>query len=216
MIQDLSEISKPLQGFLRRHRLRAKTLLTDGSRTETYVVDYVDRAEDRRDAVVVAAYALPEGATSPNEASVLMRRQVRYPPFLLGGAPTMLELVAGLIELPERPEQACVRELLEEASLEVSIEMVESLGAAFFASPGILTERMFPVAVRLPIETLHAAAQLPALGDGSPMEEGASLVVMGISEAIEGAEQESPEGICDAKTELTLRRLRGRLNAVLC
>ena len=42
IIQDISRISSPIDGFLRRMRVRAKSLLSDGTRTDTYVMDWWD------------------------------------------------------------------------------------------------------------------------------------------------------------------------------
>ena len=211
LIQDLSQVSSPTQGFLRRHRHRVKTILSNGRRTDTYVVDYVDRPAHRRDAVGVIAF---QPKHTPGEAVVLLREQVRYPPLIVGGRPTLIEIVAGLIEGDERPEVAGLRELEEEAGLSISEEHATLLGGLFFPSPGILTERISIVAVELPPDAFDRP--LSPLGDGSAMEEGAVLLSMSLDDALSladrGGSDEEPQ-IQDAKTELALHRLKRMLEA---
>lgn len=207
LIQDISRISSPVDGFLRRHRHRAKSLLEDGTRTETYVVDFVDRAGDRRDAVAVAAY-WPDPGGRPEAATVLLRRQLRYPVHAVSGAALFTEVVAGILEHPETIERAATRELWEEAGVLVDVACVRPLGAPFFPCPGIVTERIYPVAAILPgtPDTGLAAAS----GDGSPLEEGAELVAMSLGDALSATGRlggEVTPFIADAKTEIALTRL---------
>ena len=103
-VQDLSRVSSPLDGFLRRFRLRVKSVLSDGSRTDTFVVDYADRDPERRHAACVLPYARA-ASQKPSETQVILRSQVRYPASLVTGQPTpggsrlgYDSLIAGILE----------------------------------------------------------------------------------------------------------------------
>jgi ADP-ribose pyrophosphatase len=205
LIQDISAISSPVEGYLRRYRHRIKTRLSDGSRTDVFVADYVDRASHQRDAVGVVLFA--RGDTSMS-ARVLLRRQLRYAAYIALGAPLVTEVVAGLIERPETPEQTAVRELYEEVGIEVAPDAVKRLGKPFFILPGLLPELMYPIAIELTPQLLEAACEAMPSGDGSPFEQGAEHVIMTIEEAI--ATSCAPGAnvdVADSKTELLLRRL---------
>src|SRR6185369_8190501 len=110
LIQDISGISSPLEGFLRRHRHRLKTILSDGQRTDVYVADFCDRAADRRNAIAVAAYARDPGG-DPMDAWILLRRQMRYAAYLVTGQPLTTEVIAGILEGDEALEEAVIREV---------------------------------------------------------------------------------------------------------
>lgn len=211
LIQDLSAISPALSGFLRRHRHRIKTKLSDGTRTDTYVVDYVDRAAGRRDAVGVLAFIR---AAHPLDTTVLLREQVRYPPHVVEGRATMIECVAGIIEDDEPPQTAALRELHEEAGLEVTPDKARRVGGWFYPSPGILTERIAIVVVELASDALDGPLAPP--GDGSEMEVGAELMSMSLGDALALADRGGTEDtyqIQDAKTELALFRLKRMLES---
>lgn len=186
-----------------------KTLLSDGTRTETFVVDYVDRSPDRRDAVAVIAY---EPADEVLDTVVLLREQVRYPAQVVTGHATLIEVVAGIIEGDEGAETAALRELQEEAGLTVPTARARRVGGQFFASPGIVTERMTVVAVQLDPGALDRPLAPP--GDGSAMEEGAALLSVSLGDALlltdRGGTDEELQ-IADAKTELALFRLKRML-----
>jgi 8-oxo-dGTP pyrophosphatase MutT (NUDIX family) len=211
LVQDISAISSPLDGFLRRHRHRVKTLLSDGTRTDTYVVDYIDRSGGTRDAMAVAPFARdPSGAIERTQ--VLLRRQVRYAAYLIAGEPLTTELIAGVIEEGERPEECVVRELYEEAGLEVELAKVRRLGLPYFVLPGTLTERLVPMAVELDPSALRQAVDIDPYGDGSPFEEGAEAVVLTLGEVFDliargPASEKGALSISDSKTELILGRL---------
>ncbi len=211
LIQDLSAISPPLSGFLKRHRHRIKTLLSDGTRTDTFVVDYVDRSPHRRDAVGVIAFLRAE---DPLDTIVLLREQVRYPPHVVLGRATLIECVAGIIEGDEAPELAALRELYEEAGIRAEPAKAKRVGGWFFPSPGILTERIAIVAVELEPGALDGPLAPP--GDGSAMEEGAELLSMSLRDALAFADRGGTGDdlqIQDAKTELALFRLKRMLEA---
>ncbi len=211
LVQDISALSSPVRGYLVRLRHRLKTVLDDGSRTETYIADVVDRAPDKRDAVTIAIYAPAETVM---ETKVLLRRQLRYGAYLATGAPLVTELPAGVIE-GEDPRETTVRELWEEASIEVTPDDVMSLGPPFYALPSILTERIHPTAVAVTEAVLDASIRSTPEGDGSPFEEGAELFVCTLGEALDRTQRDddgSHDVIADAKTELVLARLAAALD----
>lgn len=210
LVQDVSRLSSPVEGFLRRHRHRVKTTFDDGSRTETYLVDYADRVPERREAVVVVVYA--RGPT-PKDTLLLLRSQLRYPVYIVEGRPEFLELIAGVLERPESVAACVVRELAEEAGLAVDEGMVQPLGPAFYPLPAAFTERLHLAAVELPEETIRAVVGTEPAGDGSPFEEGAELLAVTLGQALEVIDQgaQGPLRLDDAKTELGLRRLLARL-----
>jgi 8-oxo-dGTP pyrophosphatase MutT (NUDIX family) len=212
LIQDLSAISSPIEGFLRRHRHRIKTLLSDGTRTDTYVADYIDRAGDFRDAVAIAIFARQK---TPGETLILLRRQVRYAAWISTGAPLVTEVPAGVLELPETPEECAQREVYEETGIEVGLDKVRQLGRPFYILPGTITERLFAASAEVSSEAIRAAAGTQPMGDGSPFEEGAELVVLTLADAlsaIAGKRSGATPDIMDSKTELLLRRLKDALS----
>jgi 8-oxo-dGTP pyrophosphatase MutT (NUDIX family) len=218
LIQDISKISSPVEGFLRRHRHRAKTVLEDGTRTDVYVADFVDRDPYHRHAVGAAVYSRPARRKDVGSARVLLRRQVRYALYLMTKEPLCTEVVAGLQEGDESPEATAVREVDEEAGITASTTDVRILGNAFFVLPGTLTEQITPVAVEVPEETLLQAVENEISGDGSPFEEGAELVSMTLDQALSlidapARHHGSLLWINDAKTELILLRLQRFLRA---
>ena len=211
-MQDISGIASPTEGFVRRYRHRAKTHLSDGTRTDAYVVDFVDRAPTRRDAVAVALYV---PAPEPGRTMVVLRQQLRYPVFVATGAPLMTEVVAGVLEDDEPPEQTAVREVAEETGLTISSRNVERLGGPFYPSPGVFTEMIHVVAARLQPDALDGPLPI-APGDGSPLEAGARLVAVALDDVFDLPHGPPGAGdtrvlLCDAKTEIALRRLRERL-----
>lgn len=215
LVQDISGISSPLEGFLRRYRHRVKTVLSDGSRSDVYTADFVDRRAEIRDAVAVAVFAR---AASLDETRLLLRRQVRYGAYRVHGQALTTELIAGLIEGEEPPLETARRELLEEAGIESLPSRTWALGPPFFVLPGVMTERIFPVAIEIDAATFEAVPELVPQGDGSPFEEGALPLVATFAEvdALIARGPSSEPGalfIADAKTELVLGRLRRALEA---
>lgn len=212
IIQDISRISSPTDGFLRRLRVRAKSLLADGTRTDSYVLDYVDRREDLRDAVSILPYAPAPGLQPVGATRVLFRRQLRYPAYLITGQALFTEAIAGLIEAPENAQDAAVRELYEETGVRVTRDRMRPLGRPYFPTPGAFTERIFPFAVEVDREELERAE---AYAD-SPMEEGAEMITTSLSDAMVLVDQDPlavDRGvfIADAKTEILLYRLQAFL-----
>lgn len=73
----------------------------------------------------------------PHLDRVVMLEQFRPSPFLVGNPPLMTEIVAGLIDEGESPEEAVRREAKEEAGLTVG--RLREIGT-FFSSQGACTE----------------------------------------------------------------------------
>ncbi len=199
--------------FLRLCRLHLRNRRSDGSRSQPYVCDYVDRP-GRPDAVVVAVFSRREDG-----CHVLLRECLRpalgvgratVDPPIPDAAPYLLfsEVVAGVIE-PEDRGEAGIRaraavEVAEEAGYRVDPAQVFFLGAGMFPSPGSMIEKFWFVAA----EVGDPSGATPPPGDGSPMEEGARLRWLPLDRAISACVQGEIE---DAKTELVLRRLRDHL-----
>ena len=201
-------------GFLAIRRMRMMNLHADGTRSREYLVDFLVRPKGI-DAVVVAVWH----RAADGRVRVLLRDGLR-PPLCVGRSPDQLvvpdarpylffrEVVAGIIETSDQGEDGLRRraalEVLEEAGFDVDPARVERLGAGSFPSPGAMPERFFLTAV----EVADPAAARPPEGDGSPMEEGATILWMDLDEAIAACVRGDIE---DAKSELVLRRLRERV-----
>ena len=94
-------------------------------------------------------------------------------------------------------------EAQEEAGARVRAEDFRVLAGESFASPGTGDEKLRFCAAATPL-----AAAAPGDGDGSVMEEAASLVTLELADAIEACRS---GGIPDLKTEVGLLRLADHL-----
>ncbi len=198
-------------GFLAIRRLRLRNRYEDGGLSERYVCDFVHR-DVGVDAVVVVVWT----RRGDGGVDVLIRDGLR-PSLAVGrdGAPVpdgrsylfISEVVAGIIERDDVGldgiHRRAAAEVLEEAGFEVAADAVELLGAAAFPSPGAFTEKFWLAAVEVDPST-----RVEPEGDGSPMEEGASVRWLDLDTAIAAGVAGELE---DMKTELALRRLRDRL-----
>ena len=112
------------------------------------------------------------------------------------------ELVAGILEPEDRGEAGLRRraaeETLEEAGFQVSPDEVSLLGGSFFLAPGILSEKIHPTAV-----DVTGRPQGNPHGDGSPLEEGATLHWWPIDRLLQACRTGEVE---DAKTEILVGR----------
>lgn len=166
---------------------------------EPFDYEWVERKAT--DAVVLVLYRNGEDGVE-----VLMRSSLRPPiafrghlalPFDPDDNPEIWELPAGLIEENERGEDglvACaIRETEEETGYRLSEEDFSALGGATFLSPGVIAEQIYPLVACLDERT----AGVPS-GDGSPVEEGATLLFMTPNKALQMTQ--------DAKSELAIRR----------
>ncbi len=216
VVEDYTARARCDEGFLRLKRLRARNRRTDGTESREYPIDVIDRPT--LDAVAVCLWA-----RTARGVEVLTRRGLRPAAYFRRGRVPVLpepeyllveELVAGVLEPGEVGLEALRRrgadEVREEAGLEVAPASLALLGGPFFPLPGIVSEKIDLLAgevVRPPGEDEYPA---PEEGDGSPLEEGAVLVWRELAAAVAACEAGEIE---DAKTELALRRLAGRLRA---
>ncbi len=201
-------------GFLAIRRLRMRNRRADGSVSPGYVCDAIARPYGQ-DAVVVVVYA-----GTPDGVQILVRDGLR--PALMFGrdparaplpepAPTMFltELVAGILEPGDTGidglRRRAAHEVEEEAGFTVEPASVSLLGAGMYPSPGSMVEKFYFTAVEVDPVAQHAL-----LGDGSPMEEGASTRWLPLDHAIDACLRGE---LTDLKTEMGLRRLRDHLTA---
>ena len=214
IVEDCTARSRCDEGFLRLKRFRARNRRADGSRSPEYRIDVIDRPT--LDAVAVCVWA-----RGPAGVEVLTRRGLRPAAYFRRGKATVVpegeyllleELVAGVLEEGETGlddlRRRAAAEVHEEVGLEVAPERFEPLGGAIFMLPGIASEKIHLVACEVSRGDGPAVCVAPELGDGSPLEEGAELCWRPLAAAIDACERGEIE---DAKTEIALRRLAGRL-----
>jgi len=214
IVEDRTAASRCDEGFLRLKRYRARNRRDDGSTSPVYPIDVIDRPT--LDAVAVCLWA-----RTPRGIEVLLRRGLRPAALFRRGKATALpepeyllleEVVAGVLEPGERGLEAIRRrgaeEVREEAGIEVDPARLEPLGGPFFMLPGIASEKIHLVAGEVARTGPDGPHDAPHVGDGSPLEEGALLAWRELGEAIRACERGEIE---DAKTEIALRRLAGRL-----
>ncbi len=194
-------------GFLRLQRTILRVAFADGTTSEPFEYDAIDRT--RLDAVVIAAhYRGADGRRrvflrSCLRPPVAMRSRARSPIVERDTLGALWELPAGLVEAdeqsPEGLRRCAARELLEEVGVTVSPAALRELGPSGFPAPGVIAERHFffhveidPAQVRVPTE------------DGSPLERDARVVAVDLEHALGLTRTGALE---DEKTELALRRL---------
>jgi ADP-ribose pyrophosphatase len=200
-------------GFIQVRRLRLRSHYDDGAVSEVYPYDVVDRRA--LDAVVIVLFAARDGA--PDDPLVCVRAALR-PPLALRQQRELVvpdarvdvelwEMPAGLIEAHEKgPEgvRACAaRETLEETGFDLPAGAFEALGVPVFLSPGLCAEKIHLLCARV----ADPHAEVRAEGDGV-LEARARVAWWPLSQCLARA----AEGVIeDAKTELALHRLKGRI-----
>jgi ADP-ribose pyrophosphatase len=217
IVEDFTARARCDEGFLRLKRYRARNLREDGSRSDEYRIDVIDRPT--LDAVAVLLWA-----RTPRGIEVLTRRGLRPAAYFRKDKQAPLpepeyllveELVAGVLEPGERGEAAlqhrASEETLEEVGLAVPPERFERLGGSFFVVPGIASEKIHLVHAEVSRFGGDGPFEAPHQGDGSPLEEGAVLAWRELRAAIRACEAGEIE---DAKTEMGFRRLAARLGIV--
>lgn len=206
VVEDLTERSTCLGGFLKLRRFRLRNVYADGGRGEPYACDVMSRS--RVDAVAVVLHRRARGGVEVMlkeglRPAVYLRRDKDIDhrearPFL-----KVLEVAAGMLEPadagPGGVERRAAAEAHEECGVAIAAASIVRLGGASFPTPGVTDERVHFRAVEA---DLDAAGQ--AHGDGSAMEEGTRAVVLDIVDAI--ARCRTGE-IPDMKTEIALLRL---------
>jgi ADP-ribose pyrophosphatase len=214
IVEDRTASSRCDEGFLHVRRYRALNRRADGSRSAVYRIDVLDRPS--LDAVAVCLWA-----RTPRGVEVLLRRQLRPAVIFRRGKVRALpeaepllyeEIVAGLLEPGERGMDALRTRAMEEAREEAGVELdparLEPLGSAFYTLPGIVSEKIHLLAAEIRRGPGPDQFDAPQEGDGSPLEEGATLRWRVLDEAIAACESGEIE---DAKSELAFRRLHHRL-----
>lgn len=208
------EESSPDQGpgFLRVVRRKLRAHYPDGTTSQPFVYDEVDRRSI--DAVVLAAHYLGEGG----EAWVYLRTALRPPVVFRDAArsPTraidprgsIWELPAGLIDpgeqSPEGVSRSALRELDEELGFRAAAGSLVELGPSSFLAPGFIAERHFFFA----IEVDPRQRREPSL-DGSALEAFGAVHALPLEAALACCRDGR---IIDEKTELGLRRLKEHLS----
>lgn len=213
IVEDRSSTTPSDKGFLKVKRLRLRTRLADGTATDPYPYDVVDRAA--LDAVVMLLHA--PNVDAPDDPYVCVRTALR-PPLILrrdrdlpvkDKNPTveLWELPAGLIEAHEKGEagvRSCAaRETHEETGFELGADAFEHLGVPVYLSPGLCAEKIHVVSAQVP----DHRATVDAKGDGV-LEASSRVEWWPLSRCL----QRAAEGVLeDAKTELALLRFQSRL-----
>lgn len=205
------------EGFLKLRRLVLQNTYDDGSQSQPYNCDIVERRQV--DAVTIALYDDVE-VDGSKRIKVLLRRGIRAPVYLRKDMEDkkrpeplyskIYELVAGVLEDEdlgyEGVDHRAAEEAREEAGLSVENGDIGSLGASFFPSPGITPEKVYIAACKGDLEDRGEAE-----GDGSVMEEGATVEILDLREAIAMCRNGK---IQDAKTEIGLLRLADYLGYI--
>ncbi len=205
LVEDLSPAQD--KGFLRLIRRRYRLHYPDGTVSEPFIYDAIDRAA--LDAVVIAAHFRDEAGVP----RVYLRSAFRPPITLRTAADSPLaderasgnlwELPAGLVEPGERSAEGVVRaaqrELEEELGFAVPLAALRPLGPSAFPAPGFVAERHF----FFQVEVAPSAQREPGL-DGSALERFGVIAPVPLVEALELCRRGVIE---DEKTELALRRL---------
>lgn len=118
----------------------------------------------------------------PATDRILLIEQFRVGPWLIGDPdPWIWEPVAGLVDAGETPAQAAIREAQEEAGLKLRPEDLTAL-PPFYASPGVLAERMHGFIARA---DLSAAGGLHGLAEE---QESIRAFTLGFAEAMAALE----------------------------
>lgn len=193
------------QGFLRLRCRSLRRRLSDGTLSEPFKYDTVER--EFLDAVVIVLFR-----RSAAGVEVCLRSQLRVPLLFRdqqhvpdpGCTRAVLwELPAGLIEPGESGFEGVAHraslETHEETGYRVAAERFRPLGPPALPTPGLVAEKFHFVQAELRDSDLGEA---PA-GDGHALEEGATLQFVELSAALRAADAGQ---LPDLKTELGLRR----------
>lgn len=213
---EVERLERGPAGFLRRIsrtlRIVDDTLPPEATRPFEY--DEVDRRG--LDAVVVVPHFLAAEEGGAMRTWVVLRSAARPPVLLrdpnrfrghLGGAESLWEVPAGLVEPGEESDEglrrAAARELEEETGFVLSPAAIEHLGPSGYPCPGVIAERQYFFSA----DVTDAPSTRPSL-DGSPLEFVGEVFAIPLSSALAELER---LGALDIKTEVALRRLEAKL-----
>jgi 8-oxo-dGTP pyrophosphatase MutT (NUDIX family) len=208
-LERLEQRTESTPGFLELRRTRLRAHQPDGSTSNEFIYDSVDRRA--LDAVVVAAY-YRKGA----EVLVYLRSAVRPPVAVRNERQTpdaspqdvqFWELPAGLVEPAEQTIAGLAtcarRETQEELGFELRDDDFVPMGHGIYPTPAVIPERQFFFRVEVNPESRGE----PSL-DGSPLEQAGVVFAAPLEQALERCRNGE---ILDGKTELGLRRLKEAL-----
>lgn len=210
-LEDRTATSRCDQGFLHLRRLVLQSEFDDGTRSRGYHCDLIERPGV--DAVALVLYR----RVAAGKVEILLRECTRPAAYFRKDQVLqvpdarvyrhLLELVAGILEKEDHGDAGILHRAALEAEEEVGFKIppaeIRRLGGGYFASPGILPEKVYPCAA----EVRDHAAVAPQ-GDGSAMEEGGGVHWVELAEAIRRCVAGEIE---DSKTEIGLRRLADEL-----
>lgn len=123
---EIIERQRVYDGYFKIDRVRLRHELFQGGMGKELVREVAERGH----AVAVVLY-------DPDRDATVMIEQFRPGAHMAGWQPWLLEIVAGIIEEGESPEDVARRECEEEAGVTVQ-DLVP--GPSYLASPGVLTE----------------------------------------------------------------------------
>jgi len=205
LVEDLSPPQE--KGFLRLVRRKYRLHYPDGTVSDPFLYDAIDRAA--LDAVVIAAHfrdhaGVPRVYLRSACRPPLTLRKRADPPLVDERADGALwELPAGLVEPGENSAagvvRAAQRELEEELGFSVPLTALQPLGPSAFPAPGFVAERHF----FFHVEVSPNEQREPGL-DGSALERFGVIEHLPLREALALCRAGVIE---DSKTELALRRL---------
>lgn len=196
--------------FLRGYQRQIRHRRADGTWTESYQCDSVKRPMGMDAVAFVLHRHRPDGTLEVGLRHSLRPALALDADLQHGDRPSsrLWELPAGILEASDRGEVGlrwrCSAEALEEMGARVAPEAFHSLGSPVWLSPGVMAERVHLFEAVLPPGPLARPE-----GDGSPMEEGARLQWLSVSEALALCRR----GESDAKTEVALLRFAEGLKA---
>jgi len=207
VVEDFTSSARCDEGYLQLRRLRCRNRREDGSSSVIYRVDMVDRP--RLDAVAVVVYR-----RMGDHVELLTRENLRPAAYFrkdkVPAVPDPVEylrleeIVAGVLENEDKGEAGirhrAAEEVFEEAGFRVDAKDIQLLGAPFFLSPGVLSEK-----IHVTTADVTGLPHQPPGGDGSPLEEGGALRWY----SVEALLQACRDGrIPDVKTEVAVTRFR--------
>jgi ADP-ribose pyrophosphatase len=196
IVRDRSAEAKATGGFLNLRRLELVAHFPDGTSSAPFAYDIATRAS--LDVVVIVPHYVEGGVRY-----VYLRSSLRPPLAFREGAAASdgvaWELPAGLIDGGETAAEAAARELEEEIGFHLPPDAMHPLGPTTYPVSGMCGESH--AFFETEVDPTHRG--VPG-EDGSPLERGAAIVAVPLSEALEHCRTGA---IRDAKTELALRRL---------